>query len=186
MSSGIDQNSQTHRARCVIWRAIDATVPVALSGALERRGISAVECDNACWAMAELCRMHCEETDTSVILLLLNPDGLQDVEQVLALAEQYAPHASVWTYVADRTPPLQVLTRSAQVRRPGKTESEPTHGQSEPSVGLRLIDVPEQEEEAKPDNPSAGCQTGQNSPSILSRDELASLKHPDRVTDPDA
>lgn len=144
-----------------------------------------MECDNACWAMAELCRMHAEEPDTPVIFLLLNPDDLQDVEQVLAVAERYAPHASVWTYVADRPPVLQVLTRSGQASGSGKTEKEPTRGQAEPSSGLRLIDVPEQEEEAKPDNPTAPCQTGQDSPSILSRDELASLKHPDQVTDPD-
>lgn len=186
MSPGIDETPQTHQARCVIWRDANSTVPAELSGALERRGVVAVECDNACWAMAELCRMHTEEPDTPVILLLLNPGSLEEVDRVLAVAQQYAPHATAWVYDSSKTPALRALTRLSERGVSGNRREEQGRGQAEPSAGLRLTEVPEQEEEAKPDNQAEDCQTGQDSPSILSRDELASLKHPDQVTDSEA
>lgn len=183
MSLETGQTPQAHQAWCVIWRAPRTAVPPELRGALDRRGVHAVECDNACWATAELCRLHATEPDAPVILLLLDPGSLEEVDQVIAVAEHYAPHATAWVYETDASPPLRALERPSR----GQNVRDNQNGRSQDDVaGLRLTEVPGHDDESKTDNPSPICETGQESPSILSRDELASLKHPDRVSGPEA
>lgn len=177
MSADQNQTQHTHHARCVIWRAVGAIVPAELRGALDRRGVWAIECDNASWAIAELCRMHADEPETPVILLLLDPNALQDVEEVINVAERYAPHATAWIYQSEANPPLRAVPRP---RREQRKRENHTPAQAGDDAGLRLTEPPAQEEPEKPDNASKR-EVGQDSPSVLSRDELASLKHPDQV-----
>lgn len=183
MSLETGQTPKAHQAWCVIWRAPHTAVPVELRGALDRRGVHAVECDNAFWATAELCRLHAAEPESPVILLLLDPTSLEEVDEVIAVAEHYAPHASAWVYESEASPPLRALQRPNR----GGSQSEDRNNRSpDEGAGLRLTEVPGHDDESKTDNPTPFCETGQESPSILSRDELASLKHPDRVSGPDA
>ncbi|KAA0212959.1 MAG: hypothetical protein DYG94_13370 [Leptolyngbya sp. PLA3] len=183
MSLETSQSPQTHQAWCVIWRAPDTAVPVELRGALDRRGVHAVECDNACWATAELCRLHAAQPESPVILLLVDPASLEEVDEVIAVAEHYAPHATAWVYESQVSPPLRALDRPH--RGQNAADSQSTRNLEDPA-GLRLTEVPGHDDELKTDNPTPLCEMGQESPSILSRDELASLKHPDRVSGPDA
>jgi hypothetical protein len=150
-----DGHSRGHNARCVIWRAPDAAVPPGLRSALHQRGLWFTECDNASWAIAELCRI--EDQDTPVILLILSPKNLEGVKELLAISERYAPHAAHWVYDEESDPKLQTVVRVGARRR-----------------GPALADP-------QADNPDSGCKSGQDSPSILNSDELASLKHPDQA-----
>ncbi|RMH14362.1 MAG: hypothetical protein D6695_01495 [Planctomycetota bacterium] len=182
MSGGSSDNPSGHSARCVIWRAPDAAVPRDLAAALHRRQVWSVECESATWAVAELCRMHTSDAETPVILLLVNPKALVGAEEVVAVASRYAPHASAWVYEEENDPPLRALSQLSDENEEQCEQSD----SMDMSAGLRLIDDSAPEGESEPDNQPSGCETGQTSPSVLSRDELASLKRPEQVRDPEA
>lgn len=154
-------HTQGHNARCVIWRAQDTAVPAELRSALQQRGLWFTECDTASWAIAEVCRI--DDDDTPVILLMLSPKDLDGVETVLGVCERYAPHAAHWVYDDQADQKLHTVVRvsASDGRRPPKL------------AGPRS--------DSGADNPDSGCKIGQDSPSILSGDELAALKHPDQA-----
>ena len=160
---------QRHNARCVIWRAHDALVPTELRTALLKRRLWFTECDTASWAIAEVCKLNHVDSSTPVILLLLSPKDLVNVEAVLSVCERYAPHATHWMYNDSSDPKLQTLMNIG----PGQHISKPV-------PITTLIDA---EIETDSDIPCSGCKDGEESPSILSRDELASLKHPEQAGD---
>lgn len=157
-----------HNARCVIWRAPDADVPPDLRLALRQRGLWYTECDTACWAVAEVCRLDRDEENTPVILLLLTPKTLDQVEEMLGVCERYAPHAAHWVYDEQAEPKLHTVIHV------GSSTSDNPNPRNHNLVG----DGPDH---LASDNPTSGCKLGQDSPSILSGDELASLKHPERA-----
>lgn len=164
MTNGNGQ-PQGHNARCVIWRANDATVPAELRTALQQRGLWFTECDTSSWAIAEVCRL--EDDEIPVILLLLSPQDLEGAEAVLAVCERYAPHAAHWVYDEAADPKLHTVVRVSAA-----------DGRNQHKVNLAGTDA---DTEDGTDNPDLGCKIGQDSPSILTGDELAALKHPDQA-----
>lgn len=164
---------RSHNARCVIWRAPDTDVPPDLRLALRQRGLWYTECDTASWATAEVCRLGHDEASTPVILLLLSPRDLEDVETMLAVCERYAPHAAHWVYDQAAEPKLHTVMRIGASNRCHTQTPKRDRREEEPN-------------DAPSDNPETGRKVGQDSPSILSGDELASLKHPERAGEPES
>lgn len=175
MSTGTGDKANRPQARCVLWHAPGADVPADLRGALSRRSVATVECDTALWAMAELCRLHHLEPAEPLILLLLEPRLLGDVREAVRVAERYAPHATHWVYDSTREPRLRAYA-SAGTAAGVEAEGEDA---------LRIAGMNESETESS-DNADAICEAGESQPSILTQQELASLKHPDQVGDSEA
>jgi hypothetical protein len=107
-----------------------------------------------------------------LILLMMEPSRLRSVEEVVAVAERYAPHATHWVYDTSREPRLRSLPSAANVRS----------AQNGHDDGLRLSEeVGRSAEES--DKSAPLCEGGESQASILSSQELASLKHPDQAGD---
>jgi len=155
----------------VIWRAASTDVPQDLRLALRQRGLWYTECDTAPWAMAEVCRLDRDEEQTPTILLLLSPRDLDDVESMLGVCERYAPHTAHWVYDEQANPKLHTVIPVSRAKTTVPKSPKPN------LVGEGPNDSPS-------DNPTTGCELGQDSPSILSGDELAALKHPEQAGEP--
>jgi hypothetical protein len=170
MTNPSGPTAQRHNARCVIWRPRDTEVPPELRTALQQRGLWFTECDTASWATAEVCHLNQVDSATPVILLLMSPKDLDNAEAVLTVCDRYAPHATHWVYDENCDPKLHAVFRTG-----------PKNDQPEPAPNASLVGT---EIDPTTDIPYSGCKTGQESPSILSGDELDALKHPDQGAKP--
>lgn len=178
MSSVSGHNPYQPHARCVLWHPTRTSVPVDLQLALSHRGVWCVECDTASWAIAELCRLYQQDAHTPLILLLMDPERLKSVDEVIGVAERYAPQATHWVYDARQEPALRAMP-STNVAAPGGRApgidddglkfSESTDGEAQESY-----------------NKVEKCEGGETQPSILTSRELASLKHPDQAGNSEA
>jgi hypothetical protein len=123
-------------ACCVLWHARGRTPSAELLGALSRRRCTVRAVQSGFGAIAELCLLERALTTSSrhAVLLLVEPEMLEDRAMVLAAMRRYAPGSLAWIYEPGANNPLRALVEE----RPEPRRQEGPVVRSPGSHALRL------------------------------------------------
>ncbi|MEL6739722.1 MAG: hypothetical protein AAFP26_03600 [Planctomycetota bacterium] len=113
------------RARCVVVHRPGAGVPRALADALARQQLDHTALDSPVRALAELC-ITGRAGGRPAILLLDEPDRLEDPVKLVRAAQRYAGRAVCWQYRAAAHPQLSaILDRDLDAWSSARAEPQP-------------------------------------------------------------
>jgi len=134
MSEG-GSNPAARRVHAIIWGEGEVPVPPELAAALSGRGIGWEEARGPFDAFARL--LAARDPAIARVLLLVEPDGLAGMPEVMQGLERFDPVAGCWAYRAGITPRLAPFAPPPMPREPEivvRQVPKPSHG-----MNLRLV-----------------------------------------------
>ena len=118
-------NARGPNVHAVVWRASDGDVPVALTDALDRQAIGHEDAAGPLDAFSRLLAAR-NRGARGRVLVLVEPERLNDHEAIRRALERFDPDARSWAYRASQSPrlapmaPLPPIEPAAEVVvRPG-------------------------------------------------------------------
>ena len=99
----------------VVWRGVGAETPADLIAALARQGI---DWEEAIGPFDAFARIAAGRARGSRALLLVEPTGLEGIEEVRRAIERFDPVVACWGYRRDQSPRLARLAPLAKPREP--------------------------------------------------------------------
>lgn len=100
-------------AKCILWHAPGQPPRPDLLGALNRPGFRAKKCQSAWSAFAHLTARTGEWATCpgeAAVLVLVNPDALPGVADLVDIVDRYNPASAVWMYDPAGKPQLRAVT----------------------------------------------------------------------------
>lgn len=108
--------------RCVLWHPAGSQLPTDLLNSLTRRIAQIAVCTDPYTALAEVCiadralRRHTGEippgSGGGTVLILIHPERLGEIPEVIAEMRTHAPGALCWKFVAGANPKLSAVVES--------------------------------------------------------------------------
>ncbi|MCA9288225.1 MAG: hypothetical protein KDA05_06565 [Phycisphaerales bacterium] len=201
---------------CVLWHAPESPPTPQLTALLASRRVTIETCTDVFAAAARLCRAHrtgriarrasedavdgggdgarepSQKSAATLVLLLVEPEGLGDGRALARVVELHAPRTVCWVYEAAATPslrsvPLATLVADFGTPGTGAVEGEPEDEDATPpppqvtvAPSLRLArnetaHMPGDAPRREPAPPRPPAQAPINNASILTDEEMAML-----------
>lgn len=105
----VDQTPSTPApVRCVLWHARGKPPRPELIAALDRPNFEILRCNNPYHALANACRPR--DPKESAVVLLVEPDTLDQLPEFLASADLYAHAAAFWAFEGTAEPRLRTAS----------------------------------------------------------------------------
>lgn len=151
--------------RCVLLCLAPRT-PADLDESMRKRNLAPTRCASAFMALAELCAER-----VPVALIVVEPDTIPGVGDLVDAATRYAPYATLWRY--DASSPQRLRAFEIPSVRASAPAPAPSVARATPRLRLAAID------DAPPatSGASGGASAAPSRPpaSLLSEDELSML-----------
>lgn len=116
MASNGPHSRPPRRAHCVVWSADGPALPAALARALDRPDMSLARAHDRFAALAMVGSR--DLADGPAVLLLVGPERLNGLGEVLRALARYARHAVVWVFDAEERR-LRAITAEEHARWSG-------------------------------------------------------------------
>lgn len=162
---GANPSVEVPSPQCIVWHAPDRYPPSVLRDALERRGIEPRQFAEPHAALAALCITAQEARRGSVVIfLVVEPEGIGPVADVVEAVRVYAPGARLWLYSESEHDQLRQITDEDVIRWGRRASGGRERPAVDPDAGppkLKLVDHGDPVEEAfGPDQDPNGGSTG--------------------------
>ncbi len=131
---------------CIVWHPVDRAPAPSLLKALNNKGMTIVDAEDAHTAFAAAQRAS--KSAKRTVIVLDTRDELHDVDRMIASIERFMPQVLCWAHEPGANPPLIPLVQPRKTREPTQSISSVASSDTAPTP-LRLVG--HNDHELKPD-----------------------------------